>query len=105
MKDNSLRNYARRAGTDGAFWRFVRIPARITLFRVCPLVGYTSTAKELRIETPLYRPNNSEQLSELYLLVRDYETAILVTGDQEEKLRLRRFVHELKACILRIKTG
>lgn len=42
---------------------------------------------------------NSVHLPELYLLVREYETALLVPSDSAVKWRLRHILEDLKDCI------
>lgn len=46
-----------------------------------------------------------EQLSELYQLRREYESALFMASDPEEQRRLRQIIRELEACILQIEDG
>ena len=43
-----------------------------------------------------------EMIPELYALIREYEAAIQVSCDPEEQCRLRRILHELRACVMEL---
>lgn len=49
--------------------------------------------------------NDPEQLSELRLLLQEYELMLQRTDDPEEQLRVRRILNELKSCILRLESA
>lgn len=51
----------------------------------------------------IMQPNaDPEHLAELYQLAREYEAALQVASDLEEKWRLYRILQEIRACIIEI---
>ena len=48
--------------------------------------------------------HNAEIVPELYGLMREYEAAIQVSCDPEEQWRLRRILHELRACVIQLES-
>jgi hypothetical protein len=47
---------------------------------------------------------NADELHELYLLQREYEAALAVACEADEKWRLWRILHEIRTCIIHIES-